>query len=363
MNPMEKSGKSGGPAVVQAVPVQGRKARQSNMELLRLVSMLFVLMLHANYLSLKMPRPADLAASPLPTFFGAFIEQLAIVAVNVFVLISGWFGIRPRWKGLASLLFQVEFFSLGVLLVFLSAGTPVSGTVLRDTLYPVANYWFVVAYVGLFILSPVLNLFAERATRRQLGLFLVAFFTWEFFYGFIRDIGRFGGGYSTMSFVGLYLLARYVRLHSPRWTRMGGGKLLALYLLTVLVGVACFLFMLAQGRVKGYFFSYNSPFVILGSLCLVLLFSRFRLQSRFINWMAASSLSIYLLHIHPLVYPHFKALFVALHARFSGLAFLLLALLCLLAIGFACILSDQVRIFCWKRVSPLLERGVARLRR
>ena len=36
-------------------------------------------------------------------------ESLAIVCVNVFVLISGWFGIRPKWKSVTNFLFQVFF--------------------------------------------------------------------------------------------------------------------------------------------------------------------------------------------------------------------------------------------------------------
>ena len=46
------------------------------------------------------------------SFVKAYAEQLCIICVNVFVLISGWFGIRPCVKGVLSLLFQVYFFPI-----------------------------------------------------------------------------------------------------------------------------------------------------------------------------------------------------------------------------------------------------------
>jgi len=356
---MEKNEDSCGPVSAQGPLVPAKKVRQSNMELLRLLSMLFVIMLHANYFSLKGPVLADWVAAPLPTFSRMFFEHLAIVAVDVFVLISGWFGIRPKWKGLANLMFQVMFFSVGVLLVFLAAGQSVPTKTILKLLYPGEAYWFVVAYMGLYLLSPMLNMFVERVTRRRLGLFLVAFFTWEFFYGFIYDRGLFGGGYTAISFVGLYLLAQYVRRYPSCWTGISNKYLLLIYLLTVLTGVFSFLLLLQLGHPTAHSIAYNSPLVILGSLALVLLFSRLRLQSRFINRMAASCFSIYLLHLHPLIVPYFKSFFVALYTQFNGIAYLSLALLCLLAIGLACILADQVRLFCWQRFLPLLERLLA----
>lgn len=97
--PCRESGSMGGS---DAVP--GR-IRQSNMELLRLLAMFFVLALHANATAIQVPTADDIQAAPLSSFTRIFLEQATVVAVDVFVLISGWFGIRPTLKGAGNFAF------------------------------------------------------------------------------------------------------------------------------------------------------------------------------------------------------------------------------------------------------------------
>lgn len=344
-------------------PRQGTHTRQSNMELLRLISMMLVLMMHANYFSLGIPCAGDLAAEPLTTVLRVAAEHLSLVGVNVFVLISGWFGIRPRWQGLAGLLFTVAFLSAATTAVFLAAGLPVNAgaTVLAGAAIGSA-YWFIVAYAGLYILSPVLNAFAESATQRRLGRFLACFFTFEFVYGFATDSGMFSSGYSIISFAGLYLLARYARRSTGRWTRLGAGTYLAAYAAIMLTGAALYIAIigLTGHGDGGRLISYTSPFVIAGSLALVLAFSRIRLQSRAVNSMARSCPAVYLIHFHPLVLPFYTALFSGLYARLGGAAFAAAAALCLTAIFAGCIAADRVRLMCWNYVNRRLQSAPER---
>lgn len=71
--------------------------RRSNIELLIIIAMLLVLILHANSLSNGLPTINDLA-NPISSFARLSIQTLANVAVNVFVLISGWWGVKFSWK-------------------------------------------------------------------------------------------------------------------------------------------------------------------------------------------------------------------------------------------------------------------------
>ena len=77
-----------------------RSVRQSNFELLRIVAMIFILILHVDHLSFGFPSTQEIAASPFSAFLRTWLETIAVVAVNSFVLISGYFGIRYRWSGL-----------------------------------------------------------------------------------------------------------------------------------------------------------------------------------------------------------------------------------------------------------------------
>ena len=92
------------------------KSRLSNIELLRIFSMFGVLIVHADFGALGNPTHTELFFTPVFTIMRTFIEAFAIVAVNVFVLISGWFGINYC--------FNVHSFSLvyGVYAVYVEFG-------------------------------------------------------------------------------------------------------------------------------------------------------------------------------------------------------------------------------------------------
>lgn len=89
------------------------KVRESNIELLRNISMFMILVIHANFVSLPRIDIGELTSNTVPSVTRFFIESLGIVAVNVFVFISGWFGIRTRLKSVLSFIYQILFFLLG----------------------------------------------------------------------------------------------------------------------------------------------------------------------------------------------------------------------------------------------------------
>lgn len=350
-----------------SAPQAARPARQSNMELLRLVAMLLVVAVHANYYSIGMPRPGDLAAAPAATFLRIFCEQAAIVCVNLFVLLSGWFGIRPTARGAANVLFQAVFFALAVRLAVGLAGGEVSFADFLLAFYPGSStaHWFVASYLVLYLFAPLLNAFVAQAPRPRLGRFLLAFFAVQTLWGWLNDTAAFQSGYSPLSFFGLYLLARYVRLYPGRLAGWSGKACALAYAALVFLSAACGLLSLhALGALSDrYLLSYNSPFNVVAALFLLLAFSRLRLQSRWVNRAAASSFAIYLVHIDPLVSPTFRACFRQLYADYSGPAFLCLALLAVLLISAACLLLDAPRLWLWRRTLPLLSRLSARFSR
>lgn len=95
-------------------PPPPTKERDSNIELLRILSILLVMILHANYLALDPPSQAAISSSYGNAFIQVYIEALSCVCVNVFILISGWFGIHFKIVRLAELIFQVLFISISL---------------------------------------------------------------------------------------------------------------------------------------------------------------------------------------------------------------------------------------------------------
>ena len=353
--------------------------RQSNMELLRLVAMMMILVMHMDYGAFGLPTAESVENAPMTTFGRIFVEHLCLVAVNVYVLISGWFGIRPKMKSFVRLMLQVAMYSIIITGAFLLLGkaTFKIGYV-TDMLIIGKQYWFVVSYLLLYLVSPILNTFVEHSSKREFQWMLLVFFGFQFVYSWIFGLEEFAGGYSALSFMGLYLLARYVKiyeyetrntkdenesnhpdgiasrftLHSSLFTlhssRFSFSKLLALYLLIAAI-TALFVF-LAYGwkgdtfgdACAGIFAHYNSPFIVVSSLVVLLMFSKLQLQSKVINYLSSSAFAVYLIHAHPLLWDEYLNLFPPIYAKYPNLLGVLLMMLVAVIIFFLCIAIDKI---------------------
>lgn len=150
--------------------------RNSNIEALRIVAMFMVLALHVNFMSIGEPTTAEAIIEPFPTFLRVFFQQFANIAVDLFVLISGWYGIKCSVRGVAKFLFQSVFiitfmYVLGLLMGY-AALEPKQ---ILECLLLENNAWFVKCYLALFILSPVLNIYCQNTTERQQRNLLMVF--------------------------------------------------------------------------------------------------------------------------------------------------------------------------------------------
>lgn len=318
--------------------------RESNIELLRIVAMLLVLFVHANYFSLGWIETNDIQSDLFGSFIKSFAEAACIICVNVFILISGWFGIRPSLKGAISLLFQVFFFNIVICLFIFSIGGAVCLKSVLEVFYFGASYWFVPAYLILYALSPVLNSFIENATPKLYFGVLLSFFTLEFALGWIVDYAYFGGGYSTLSFIGLYLLTGYLRKHPCKMLNLNTSKHFSLYLLFTLIPVGL---LLTTNKDLGMC-KYSSPFVVLSSLFFFLAFNKMTLQNKIVNYIACSAFSVYLVHLHPLVCKHYKCLMSYMYDYLGGALYVLFVIVFAIVFLIFCAYLDKLRIMVWK---------------
>lgn len=197
--------------------------RQSNFELLRIVAMFMVLGLHANYIAFGNPTHESFSASPLTTIPRIILEAMCICAVNVFVMISGWFGIRATLKGFCNFLFQVVYFYALTFVIMWALGIiPFSPTALLKILLLRQSGWFISSYAIMYVLSPALNTFLDKTDKKTISLVLLSFFALEFYWGFVDGRPDFNKGYSAMSFCGLYLLAGYIKHYGSALYKWGG---------------------------------------------------------------------------------------------------------------------------------------------
>ncbi len=81
-----------------------------------------VLVLHADFFSLEGPSAADIRSDLFGSSMRILIQGLTIPAVDIFVMISGYYGIRHSKRGIFNLLFQTFFYLIMVYAVCIACG-------------------------------------------------------------------------------------------------------------------------------------------------------------------------------------------------------------------------------------------------
>ncbi len=320
--------------------------RQSNMELLRLVCMFMVMVCHANgYIN-----EGDLIG--VDGVIRLIINQFCLICVNCFVMVSGWFGIKASWKGAAKLLFQVIFVAVLCFAIFAVFGQPVS---FQNDLLPYLafgyGYWFVISYLVLYALSPVLEAFVNNVSESDFRKVLYFIFAAEMVFSYVLGEGSYGFGFSPLAFISIYLLARYARMYPGKLFALDKKYDLLIYVLATVLSIIGLWFGYQLFGMGFHLNHYDSPLAIIASLYFLLFFSKLRIESKTVNWLAASAFAIYLFHENSLVSPYYHQFFSWLKETVTIVEFYPLMFVLLILFGLAFLLIDKSRIFLWKRIS------------
>lgn len=249
------------------------KQREINIELLRIISMLLVLVIHYNVGINGDVTQEMVKTDPMKACEVAFLKSLSFVCVNCFIIISGYFGIQWRWSGLFKYLFQISFWGGMVHLIAVALGiTDFSLLRMLDNmfLFLFDGNWFFVAYLGLYMFAPILNAYLEKSETRQLGWMLVVFYLFQTVFGWIaKNCIEFSQGLTFVSFIGLYLLGAYLKRTQLPCFHWGTISNFCIYLA---IGVFCVIISLVSryyGASKDIY-SYISPLQIAQTIYLFL---------------------------------------------------------------------------------------------
>lgn len=332
------------------------KHRNSNVELLRIVAMIMILMLHVNFISIGSPTAENCIANPVSSFLRIAFEQICIIAVNLFVLISGWFSIKVRTKGFLNFVFQCVFVLFIVYIGGVALGyTRLSVSGLLQCVCLDANGWFITSYVGLYIISPALNTFCEHAGEKKIRFFLIAFYVFQTIYDTRYSTATFfNAGYSAFSFIGLYVLARYARMYGQKFYKYG----LALYLVSIILLISLYYFgtLLTLNHLVSLSVKYTSPFNVLASIGLVMwVASKPATYNRGVNFVARSAFAVYLCHSAINWTSHlYRQASQIIYRDFSGIEYLCIIGLFIACVFIASICVDQIRLWAWRLVSRFI---------
>ena len=313
-----------------------RSERQSNIELLRIIAALGVVLLHYNNPRLGSGF-ANVANMSVNQFVMILFEAVFICAVNLFVLISGYFmrntSKRDLLKPVQLLSMYVVFELLAYLIKELPKGEPFSIASFAGYFTP--SYWFVFIYIALYLLSPYINLMwlhLSRKGQKQLLIILVALFSiypiiWEIVayvsgtsiwaeelicsYGLMQgtsSIGLFGSGagYTIVNFVLMYLIGCYIKGSEDEGRKYKSSTLFILLVVNIalIIGWTYLEYFITGQPINATTgWNYESPLVISEAVLFFLLFKNMKMKNnKVINILAAASFPTYLIHINLLEY-------------------------------------------------------------
>lgn len=324
------------------------KLRNSSIELLRITAMLLVLLGH--YIPVRIQPDFERACnSPFLTLFELELNSISFVCVNVFVLISGYFSIRPKRASLTRFIIQIGFWAYFTTLVGWICW-PQSFTVVNGLLsfVVVLRQWFVFSYLGLYMFAPILNSYIDNINSDKLlkcvGIYYAfSLFFGYFCYGFWGTPKDFLEGMSILSLIGLYLIGAYIKkAESCDGNRILSQKpqtyLILYFALTIIQTV--FAFILLRVNFKQSPFGYLNPIILLESVCLFMFFAKLKMREvKWINYLASSAFAAYLLHCSPSLGSHFTSSFKWIEANISPS--LPVALIYLVTIYIVAVLIDK----------------------
>lgn len=287
-----------------------KKERESGIELLRILTMLGVVMLHYND-GRAFKWVAEGSHSQYILFF---LESLSICAVDLFILISGYFLSSTQKRSLLKpfqLLFQLVFWreAIYLVLVLLQKDQFSMKSFLSKV---VPDSYFIILYCALYIISPYINILlhylSSQSKRYFIITILILFSVWttavdlaEEILGYewmgLSTVTAWGSkqGFSIVNFSLLYCIGGYLRNPGLSFSKKKG--LIALWLITVLL---IFLWAIATQRLTRLelrsAWVYHNPLVILSAVLLFHIFKNMHFSNKIINNLAAASFTCFLIH-------------------------------------------------------------------
>lgn len=275
--------------------------RNHSMDVLRVMAMLCIICHHCivNDFNLQGDLRSDLqTVSPKQRIVLIGVNAFVIIGVNLFFLLSGYFQIQFKLHKFLGLIIQVYLMYGIVTVIGIMLGkVSLNGELIKNLVDPLDLYWYVMTYLLLMLVSPLLNILVREITQAQYKLYLLAFFVIVCGYGFVHDVNlHVNNGYSLLMAMGLYLVGAGIRKFN-----IGSKRCFGYCFLVWAVNGACILgiYALFGGKKAWIMYAYNNPFIVWESMLLVMAFSKCTYSGKrglIVSTLAKGTLTIYLFH-------------------------------------------------------------------
>ena len=353
-------------------PIAPRE-RNVGIDLLRIVSMLLVLTLHV------LGQGGVLGAisktsSPDSYNVAWLLETAAYCAVNCYALISGYVGVKSKFKytNIVVLWMQVAFYTVGFTVLYSFISPEVLGeNSYYSAFFPVMKraYWYFSAYFAIFFFIPLFNHVVNTLSKRQMRVAVISIvLIYSVFYTLSRtkllgsavaDLFVMERGYSPIWLALLYIIGAYISKYREDF-KIPSAASFIIYAVAVLIS------WLEKLNVKSsVLVSYTSPTILIAAIALLLAFSAMKCQkiSRIVAFISPAAFGVFLIHVNPLIWTNLLKNHFALYADYPAWLMALCVIGTVIAIYIICTAIDLLRHYLFKliKIKPALASLEARL--
>lgn len=275
--------------------------RKSNFELLRIVSMFLIVLSHSVYYGCQL-----VEQSFTNIVFLNVLRSGGKIGVNTFIFITGYFMINSNFKlkKLINLIIKTLIFSLlGIgIAIIMHIDVGIKNVIISLLPITFEIYWFMTAYILLYILSPYINIGIESLSKeKHLKLLIILTGLWVVLATLTTS--EYGMN-NLLWFVYIYLIGAFIRRYEKEIDVKKVKKILSrlallmfgfLIISIVIITKISEKYTMLQDYIN-YFAGINRIPTVVISIYLFVLFLEMDIYSKNINKLATSCLGVYLLH-------------------------------------------------------------------
>ena len=272
------------------------KKRNSSIETYRIIATILVLMVHLNGWLADMPE--TFSSVSCFSICQTFIESLSCICVNCFIIITGWFGLKLKFKHFWTIYSVIVFIYVPFYLVSCFHAHSFSLDMFLINFIAIGKEsYYIQCYLMLMFLAPVLNAFIEKMGK-QIIWFTISFWLIEIFLDWILNNNclGFAHGYGITHFILIYFLGRTAFIYKNQINdNFKDSRCIILFFLCLLLMAV----MYFSGFSKSSSFSYTNPCNVIMAFSLYFIFEKKTFYNKVINWFSTATLAVHIFHTTP----------------------------------------------------------------
>lgn len=284
------------------------KAREANMELLRIVAMLMVITLHCVGRGLLL---SNSVISNVNLLLIQFLDSFSLTANSLFILLTGYYYIGKKFnlRKILSLWGKTLFYCILIFTIYSILNLK---TNFLNSFFPVFSgaYWFITSYIALYFIMPFLNIAINKFSQKQCK-FLIIFLV--ILMGVIRIIFNPADLFNStfMHMIVIYIIGAYIKKYVKiepnkqyfiKYVLVAIIFTVAITILNVLVHIVpkTLDVWIIMANILSYFRNFINIILVYMAILLFMKFKTINIKSnklsKLILYISPSVFSIYIIH-------------------------------------------------------------------